>query len=392
MLVLLKGVFVKTVVKIIILFLISVISVYIMYKNNIINFNIFVHTFEEYKKLILIISCIQILNCLFLALRYFSILKIFKIKSDFRNVLAATFVSNGIGQWLPGSMAISEVIRVGLMLGVNYNFTISQKNNKSELDENLKINQNLSELSNRSKLAAASIIDRIIGFFVMLIFSIVMISYIYFDLKDNYSMQKYIILLLTISISFLFFILFLPIFSRTLFFRKLFTRIEVFVLLLFRFGIINIMFRKLFHELNSIFDAIALGSKKIRLFLTPICYSVVVVFLGGLGLYLSGFAVAGNISFAAILATMSILSIASLLPLGLAGMGGMQIIAAILFSIFQTSPQAAVSAQLLQTTINLFTITFVGLLFARLSAKQIRAVLLSKKNDKLLLNNKMSSN
>ena len=49
--------------------------------------------------------------------RYFSLLRIFKINTDFHNVTAATFVSNGIGQWLPGSMAFIEVIRIGLMLG-----------------------------------------------------------------------------------------------------------------------------------------------------------------------------------------------------------------------------------------------------------------------------------
>lgn len=370
----------KTFVKILLLFTFSVLAIYFMYSQKIIDVNGLLKSFENHKKLILFIAIIQILNCLFMTFRYFSILKLFYVKTDFQNVMSATFVSNGIGQWLPGSMAIIEVIRVGLMLGANNNC-----NQKTEVKENAEIKENLAELTMKSKLAAVSIMDRLIGLLVMLFFGLITTAYLYFHASQNGTgVSNNLLSFFVLSFIFFLLILLLPIFSKVQTFRKVFTRIERLFLILFRKGLLNKIFRKLFHEVNSLFDAIALGSKKIFSFWKPIFFSVISFFLVSLGMYLAGFAVSGRIPFEAILATISILSIASLLPLGLGGMGGMQIIAAIVFSLFQVSPQSAVSAQLLQTAVNLLAISAVGLLFARLSAKQIRAILLSKKNENLL--------
>ncbi len=370
----------KTLIKILFLFVFSVLAIYFMYSQEIINVNALLKSFENHKKLILLIAIIQILNCLFMTFRYFSLLKLFHVKTDFQNVVSATFVSNGIGQWLPGSMAVVEVIRIGLMLGANQNHI--QKINTSENEE---VNQNLAELTVRSKLAAVSIMDRLIGLLVMLFFGLIMTAYMYFEISnDGTSGSVHLFNFFILSFTFFIMIILLLTFARIQVFRRFFTRLERFFLTLFRKGFLNKIFRKGFHEINSLFDAIAIGSRKIFSFWKPIFFSVICVLLACLGMYLSGVAVSGKVPFGAILATISILAIASLLPLGLGGMGGMQIIAAIVFSIFQVSPQSAVSAQLLQTAVNLLAVSAVGLLFARLSAKQIRAILLSKKNENLL--------
>ncbi len=375
----------KTMIKILFLFVFSVLAIYFMYSQEIINVHALLKSFENHKKLILLIAIIQILNCLFMTFRYFSLLKLFQVKTDFQNVVSATFVSNGIGQWLPGSMAVAEVIRIGLMLGANHNHI-----QKVKATENSEVKENLAELTIRSKLAAVSIIDRLIGLLVMLFFGLIMTAYMYFRISnDGTSGSDNLLNFFILSFIFFLMIILLPIFARIQVFRRFFTRLERFFLTLFRKGFLNKIFRKLFHELNSLFDAIAIGSRRIFSFWKPIFFSVVCVLLACLGMYLSGVAVSGKVPFEAILATISILAIASLLPLGLGGMGGMQIVAAIVFSIFQVSPQSAVSAQLLQTAVNLLAVSAVGLLFARLSAKQIRAILLSKKSENLLPNKNM---
>ncbi|APJ02503.1 lysylphosphatidylglycerol synthase domain-containing protein [Silvanigrella aquatica] len=374
----------KTLIKIIILFIISVFAIHFMYSNNIIDVKNLLKAFESHKKLILLVAFIQILNCLFMTFRYFSLLKIFKIKVDFQNVVAATFVSNGIGQWLPGSMAFIEVLRIGLMLGADkdYNFKANQIE-KSEVKENLE------ELAIRSKLAAVSIMDRLIGLLVMLIFGLIMTALIYLKTEQGSIASSNLIAFFIVTFLFFIFLLALPLFSGRQFFRKLFTRIERIVLSYLRNSFLNKLIRKLFVETNSLLDALALGSRKISYFWKPVFFSIICLLLASSGMFFSGMAISGRVPFEAILATMSILSIASILPIGLAGMGGMQIIAAIVFSLFEISSQNAVSAQLLQTAVNLLAISLMGILFARLSAKQIRAIVLSKKSENFLTNKNM---
>ena len=79
-----------------------------------------------------------------MTLRYHSLLKIFSIRTSLQNVTAATFVSNGIGLWMPGSLAIIEVIRISLMLGAHYQKT----DNYSDMTQ-IK-NPNLAEFKSES--------------------------------------------------------------------------------------------------------------------------------------------------------------------------------------------------------------------------------------------------
>ena len=49
--------------------------------------------------------------------RYARLLELLQVLVPFRGVAAATSVSLFVGQWLPGSMAVSEMVRLGLMVG-----------------------------------------------------------------------------------------------------------------------------------------------------------------------------------------------------------------------------------------------------------------------------------
>jgi uncharacterized membrane protein YbhN (UPF0104 family) len=297
-------------------------------------------------------------------------------------------VSNGVGQWMPGSMSFIEVIRIGLMIGADKNL-----NQKIEDKKEIEVKENLAELALKSKLAAVSIIDRLIGILVMLGFGFIVSTFVYFQISSNINMSEnanslkgFLVLILFLFIS----IIMLPFLAKSKVFRKILSRFERLFLVLFKKSFLNKIIRKLFHEINSLLDAIVLGSSKLYLFWKPVIYSIICVLLSCLGLYLSSLALSSKIPFEVILATISVLSIASLLPIGIAGVGGMQIIAAIVFSLFLISPQVASSSQLLQTSVNLLAVSAVGILFARLSAKQIRAILLSRKNQQLIESKKTS--
>jgi uncharacterized protein (TIRG00374 family) len=372
---------VRTLFKIFILLILSVLTIYFMYSQEIINFSSLRQSFYDNKKIIVFIAFIQILNILFLTLRYFSLLKIFQIHAAFKNVLASNYVSLAIGQWFPGALAVIEVLRIALMLGSH--------NKAANINESNKIidgiEQALTDLSLKSKLAAVSLMDRLIGFIVMLFIGCITILFLYFkSVYQNPGNLNNLLLFLLFNFSLFVLMLTLPFLAKSKFFRKTITRIETLCIVTFRKGILNKIFRKFFNELNSLFDVLTLGIKKVTLFWVPLILSFVSFMLMGLGLYLSGVAISASIPFSAILSVISILSLASLLPIGLGGMGGMQIVAILVFSIFNVSPQHASSAQLLQTAISLIAITFMGLLFAKFSSAQICKVLSLQKNKEIL--------
>jgi uncharacterized membrane protein YbhN (UPF0104 family) len=52
------------------------------------------------------------------AVRFFILIRSLGLPTAFRNVLAANLIGQAIGQWLPGSLAVTEVLRFGVMAGM----------------------------------------------------------------------------------------------------------------------------------------------------------------------------------------------------------------------------------------------------------------------------------
>jgi len=80
------------------------------------------------------------------------LLALFKVSVPARRVAGATLLSQAIGQFLPGSMAATELIRVGLLLGLG-------RGQVTALDPDLS-----------ARLVLASILDRILGLGAMMVF------------------------------------------------------------------------------------------------------------------------------------------------------------------------------------------------------------------------------
>ncbi len=364
-----------------------------MDRYNFLQLNSIKKAFLTHSKLIFLIIFLQILICFFSTIRYFSLLKIFSINVDFKNVTAATFVSNALGLWLPGSMAFIEIIRITLMLGAGHKFLTVEKKEETSNQKPIStkkshqhptdVPKKLSgvrikeQLSFRTMLATVSLFDRLVGFWAMLLVGLFCLLYrfIFYSgiIKNNYEMIGLIFLFLFTFLSFLL-ITFLPYLSRKILIRKLFKHKKRFILKIFRRGFLHNLSKKIFSELSSVLDATAVGGKKLNCFLPPIFYSLICVFLQAISMYYSAIAIANFIPFSAILATISILALATLLPIGFGGIGGVQFIAAVSMSFFGISPNSAASAQFLQTALNLFSITFVGLFFIKLTLNQIKPV------------------
>lgn len=356
------------------LFVVAFLFLFFMYRSNILDFHLLQSSFQNHKKIMILISLLQILNCLFMALRYQTLLRIFHIKVGFFNSTAATFVSNAIGLWMPGSMAFIEVIRIALMTGANHHSNPHKLNSQSpEYSDKMKM------LSLRSKLTAISLFDRFIGLFVMLVFGGVAASLVLFSKADILEKDNSQTFLLSILIVFSFllslFILLLPFFARSLFFRKFIGRMERIFLTLFKHGVLNKILRKIFYEIQALLDAISIGGRQIEHFLIPTLFSVFCLFFTAFGTYFCAIAISNPIPLPAVLATVSIISLASLLPIGFGGMGGVQLVAAIVMGIFSVEHKVAASAQFLQTAINLLSLSLAGLFFVKLTFRQIRAAL-----------------
>jgi len=80
------------------------------------------------------------------------LLALFDVRVPWRRVAGATLLSQGIGQFLPGSMAATELIRVGLLLGVG-------RRGVTSLDPDLS-----------ARLVLASVLDRVLGLGSMMVF------------------------------------------------------------------------------------------------------------------------------------------------------------------------------------------------------------------------------
>ncbi len=353
-----------------------------MSRNDILHLDSIISAFYKNRKDILIIACLQILLCFITTLRYFSLLNLFNIRADFKNVTAATFVSNALGLWMPGSMAFIEIIRITLMMGAEHNELSSNENINQTLSnaENKKsegISKNKKDLSIRSRLTTASLFDRLIGLWSMLIFGLVFIAYLIIHNSNNMMNKSSLEFHGLISIFALTIFLFiaislLPFLSGKIFLRKILDHTERIILRIFRKTFIHRFLRKLTVEINAILDAISHGGTKMNMFVVPVLYSFLCVIIQAFSFYYSALALQSFIPFTAILATISILALATLLPIGFGGVGGVQFIAAITLSIFGVSTKIAASAQLLQTAVNLLSISFVGLFFLQLTSKQVR--------------------
>lgn len=310
-----------------------------------------------------------------LVLRYFYLIRLFGVRSDLSHVSAATVVGTAVGQWAPGSLAVMEVLRVGLMVGADKHRSLT------EVDHS-----HIKGL--KSRLAAASLFDRLIGFFVILLMGAVVSFGLILSERTAHlppAKLRLLWLLASLSLAGALSIALLPLVSRI----RLVSRLLVSCYLLcrrrasesagLRVRIFNTAAR-IFKQLRTLQLTVVAGSSRARNFVIPSFISVLSSLLSCLALYYASIAVGRGIDFYAILAVFPVMAVSMILPIGFGGVGGQQLVAVGLFDIFALNAASVSAASLLQNVVYFVANTLLGLFFAHLSARQLRAIFAKRKS------------
>jgi len=310
---------------------------------------------------VVLILLSQVLLGYLLMFRYRMLVKALGLDVSFDALSSATFVSNAVGQWAPGALAVTEVLRMSLMLGV-------------EKAQGRALSQNA------SRLAVASLYDRCIGFFTMLsvggVSTLVVLTgalrggHIDADLSD----ARFVGLLSLVLFSFLgaSFLLILPYAARWKTTHVVFERVLVRARAESAVG-------RILGRVQSLVRVLGEGAGRYSAFVAPLMLSMACMTLSCAGLLFASYAIGESITFWAILATFSITAIATLFPLGFGGLGGYQLVAVAVFGLFSVRPAVVSSASVLQCALLLIVNTLLGALYAHHSSAQIAIILKKRK-------------
>ena len=312
--------------------------------------------------------------------RYLVLLRVFKLNIAFKNSAAATCVSMAAGQWLPGSMAVAEVLRVGLMMGALKKVDSSLHGGGAGIS------------SPRSRIAVASFVDRAIGLFVIFAVGALVSSALVFQQLNTptlktvefYGLCSLAVFTIFASVG----VALLPVLARWEILRSLSGKVRSSieakqhsssdVEVRFFYIIFNFLL-KVFSAGSSLRASLVEGTSNPTKLLAPILVSVSALFFLILSFYLSSLAIGNEMSLFAISAAFPVLALSQLLPIGIGGIGGQQLIAVAVFNVFGISANIVSSASLLQSGLWLLVVTGFGILFARVGMKQIKAAI-SQKN------------
>lgn len=302
--------------------------------------------------------------------RYDRVLSLLSVTVRFRNSATATSVSLFAGQWLPGSLAVSEALRMGLMIGAG------------KLHEKKTENQShYGEGSLRSKLFLASFIDRSCGLIVFMGTGSLACLYFLLARFSEFSAGDKAVLVFLVGLGFSgsTFLMSVPWLGRHDFFFSFLDKIESKVTAPQRdplpsklatrlvVNFVDVARRLLKPLRNSSFSYAGFGR---ALAISMISNMAVVMTF-----YTSSLAIGFSIEPLQVAALFPFLTITQLLPIGFGGLGGQQLLAAAVFQIFALDPTRVATVSLLQGATLFVLNSVVGLLFLQGSAQQVKAIL-----------------
>jgi uncharacterized protein (TIRG00374 family) len=335
---------------------------YLMHRLELLRIADILSAFNKRPELLLMLVAVQMLSAFVMLIRYASLLRILGISVSFKQVSSATFVSTAVGQWAPGSLAVVEVLRLGLMIG----------SHSAMLPRAAKNGENAGM---RARLTIASFADRLIGFLGILLAGFLGSFYVYSRTPSTggfFGLFSGVGLLLMTSGVGTFSIISMPFLVRSRFAKHFSKKMRVHGEAAHRLHgrIWNAGLRH-FETFRHNMDA---GSRHPLRLLGPLSLSVVSLLLGCLTLFLSARALGESLDYLQIVAAFPLMAVTALLPLGFAGIGGYQLIMASIFSLFSVSPAVVASSGVLQSAVLLVVNTVIGLFFAKVCSGQIRAI------------------
>jgi uncharacterized membrane protein YbhN (UPF0104 family) len=354
---------IKVVIRLVILLTICFGFLYLMHRLELLRLADILNAFNRRPELVFLLVIVQCFSALVMLVRYASLLRILGISVSLKQVSSATFVSTAVGQWAPGSLAVVELLRLGLMIG-SHSSAVPAKDAGAEA------------AGMKARLTIASFADRLIGFLGILLTGFLGSVYLFFNIPpagDFFGLLSGPGLLLVSSAAGVFAIIVMPFTVRMKFFRNFSRRMRIHGPSSQTAG--GKFWNAALRHFETFRHNIDAGSRHPWRLLGPLALSVVSLLLGCLMLNLAARALGESIDFLQIVAAFPLIAVTSLLPLGFAGIGGYQLITASIFSLFAVSPAVVASSGVLQSAVILVVNTVIGLFFARVCSHQIRTIL-----------------
>lgn len=318
--------------------------------------------FEKRPSTLLLLAAVQALTAFLMMIRYGALLHVLGIKAPLKQISSATFVSTAVGQWAPGSLAVVEVLRVGLMFG-------SHSNNPSTLASTG------ADVGIKARLAIASFADRLIGFLGILITGFVFSVYIFIISPSPQSVREFFsgsgLLLFSSGLGVLA-LSALPFAARLKVVRQAHLKLKVGGTIGGTIG--GRTWNSALRHIETLRHNVDAGTRHPLRLVRPLLLSMASLLLTSCSLYLSALAIGQSLNFLQIVCAYPLISLSAILPLGFAGIGGYQIIMASIFGLFSVSPAIVASSGVLQSAVVLVVNTIIGLFYARVSSQQIRAI------------------
>ncbi|MCA2959562.1 MAG: flippase-like domain-containing protein [Silvanigrellales bacterium] len=299
---------------------------------------------------------VQVALAFILVFRYGMVLRLTGVKVPSSAVFSANFVSNAVGQWAPGALAVTEVLRISLMLG-------------AEKAQGRALSQNA------SRLAVTSVYDRCIGFFTMLTVggfaTVFVVNQAVRDGRMEASLAngQFVALvgLAIMSLAGSLSIALLPFAARL--------RVVHIALDRAREAASLHSLKNFLGRVQSLVRTFGHETFGLTQLLPPVLLSLCCMGLSCLSLWCAAQATGDPLPLFVIFATFPITAIATLFPLGFGGMGGYQLVAVGVFGLFGVAPAGVSTASVLQNALALLVNTLLGALYAHHSGKQIVAIL-----------------
>ena len=350
----------KAILRVVVLAAVSAAILALLKLLGILNLRLFGEAFARGNGAIWLVAAALLAMTAVALVRYGLILRLVSFQARAPQVVAAGLISQAVGQWAPGSMAVTELIRFGLMAGLN------------------------DGAEGKGRLALSILIDRLLGLGTMFLVGGLAAFYLHFRGGILVKYPALVFSLAVLSVILGLGLILAPLLTITSPWRKLALFLAVKAArrppVVTNPAQLNTRSVRIWGGLSNAVELLNGAAARPRRLLIPIALSLVIPFLNGATLFYAAQATGYPLPLSAILVAVPFTILAVLLPLGLAGYGGPQLVAAGVFGLFNVSPEAVVAACLVQNTVVLAVTTVLGAMSAGFALDRLRAVLAARKN------------
>lgn len=340
--------------------LLSVGFLWLLKLAGVLNIRLFLAAFKNKNAGVLMTALTLALLPVLGAVRSYILLKKISVVTKFSYVFNAGFISQAMGQWMPGSMMVIEVIRFGLVSGMSRH----RPNTDGMSDRN--------DLS--ARVGIAFLLDRVLGLGGMFVTGALCAVLLYAKSDPLIKHSSPLIAMTAISFCAGALLLLAPFWARSRLLRKSLTGMSTDSILRYRAGRLRSPFARALRTFRVGMNAVGESAITWRDLRIPILISFILAVLNPLTLYSAAWATGRPLPLPAIITAIPFTLLAILLPLGIAGFGGQQAMAVGAFSVFNLNPETVVAASLVQNVLALIVYTICGGIAAGIVSKKLTEI------------------